>query len=385
MDAYIRNELSISSDLTLDEAATHSVKLLTWLLDCQDEMQQEACTRQDQEREQQLQLQLTYTDIECMFKATLYLYECHARHGDELVDAVLQQCSSAQASIRRFYENCERDGGVQCIRELCASIVAGTRHGQTHAPLLYQMHKAYADVQPSWGIIKELDWSAIVAQRDRSNDTLDVATAAAAGEQLNTEVQQMRHLVRRIFRLANLEEIRTALERAMQLVGCELWLHLFREPKEGLLYTRCYILRQMICDMLTAGGSSSSSSGATSSAGFVHNIYKFVADETGAGAGNVSRFLRMLMHVRLAAALSNYVRCYWQQFVPHLQVDDDMQLDAEAPLAPVPLEQMLYLSHLLLTSKSPCRTQFYEELRQLPLALNKRLLEVLNKVAYVYS
>lgn len=381
MDAYIRNELSISSDLTLDQAATHAVKLLTWLLDCQDEMQ-----HKDQLKEQQLQLQLTHTDIECMFKATLYLHECHARHGDELVAAVLQQCSSAQASIRRFYDNRERDGGMQCIRELCASIVRGTQHGQTHAPLLYQMHKAYAEVQPSWGIIKELDWSAIVARKDRRNDTLDVATAAAAGEQLNTEVQQMRHLVRRIFRLANLEEIRTALERAMQLVGCELWLQLFREPKESLLYTRCYILRQMICDMLTtAEGSSSSSS--SSGAAFVHNIYKFVADETGAGAGagNVSRLLRMLMHVRLAAALSNYMRCYWQQFVPHLQMDDDMQLDAEAPLAPVPLEEMLYLSHLLLTPKSPCRSQFYEELRQLPLALHKRLLEVLNKVAYVYS
>lgn len=376
MDAYIRNELSISSDLTLDQAATHAVKLLTWLLDCQDEMQHEACnTRQDQ----QLQLQLTHTDIECMFKATLYLHECHARHGDELVAAVLQQCSSAQASIRRFYDNCERDGGMQCIRELCASIVSGTQHGQTHAPLLYQMHKAYAEVQPSWGIIKELDWSAIVARKDRGNDTLDVATAAAAGEQLNTEAQQMRHLVRRIFRLANLEEIRTALERAMQLVGCELWLQLFREPKESLLYTRCYILRQMICDMLTTAD------GSSSGAAFVHNIYKFVAEESGAGAGNVSRLLRMLMHVRLAAALCSYMRCYWQQFVPHLQVDDDMQLDAEAPLAPLPLEEMLYLSHLLLTVKSPCRSQFYEELRQLPLALHKRLLEVLNKVAYVYS
>lgn len=370
MDTYIRNELSINSDLTLDQATTHSAKLLTWLLDCQDEMH---LHRQDV---QDKQLQLSYMDIECMFKATLYLYECHTRYGDELVDAVVQQCNSAQAAIRSFFENSERDR-PQCIRELCSNIVNGTRNGHTHAPLLYQMHKYYADLQPCWSIIKELDWAAIVAQKE-TNDTFDVATAAAAGE-LNTEVQQMRTLVRRIFRLSNMEEIRIALERAMQLVGLELWLQLFREPKESLLYSRCYILRQMICDMLAAGCSEAS----TAVTGFIHNIYDFVADETGKGS-NVSRLLRMLMHVRLAAALGSYLRHYWTKYLPHLDVDD-MQLNADAPPAQLPLEEVFYLTHLLLTPKSPCRSQFYEELRQLPPTLNKILLETLNKVAYVYS
>lgn len=370
MDAYIRNELSINSDLTLDQATTHSAKLLAWLLDCQDEMHMHRQNVHDK------QLQFTYMDIECMFKATLYLYECHARYGDELVDAVLLQCNSAQTAIRRFYENSERDR-AQCIRELCANIVNGTRNGHTHASLLYQMHKVYAELQPCWSIIKELDWSTIVAQKE-TNDTFDMATAAAAGE-LNTEVQQMRTLVRRIFRLTNIEEIRTALERAMQLVGCELWLQLFREPKDSLLYTRCYILRQMICDMLAAGCSATSAA----VAGFIHNIYNFVAGETDRSS-NVSRLLRMLMHVRLAAAMVSYLRHYWAQYLPYLETDD-IQLNADAPLARLPLEEMLYLTHLLLTPKSPCRCQFYEELRRLPPPLHKLLLETLNKVAYVYS
>ncbi|KAH8396313.1 hypothetical protein KR222_008109 [Zaprionus bogoriensis] len=378
MDAYIRNELSISSDLTLDQAATHSAKLLTWLLDCQDEMQQQQQRHQKQLLKESEQLQLSYTDIECMFKATLYLCECHARHGDELVEAVLLQCSSAQEAMRRFYESCERDR-TQCIRELCAHIVHGTRNGHTHAALLYQLHKCCADLQPGWSIIKELDWSQLVehtAER-RPNDTLDVATAAAVGE-YSADALQMRTLVRRIFRLASKADMQTALERAMRHLSSELWLQLFREPRESLLYARCAILRQMICDTLAAGGCTAS---ASASAGFVHRLYAFVADD--ARSLNVSRLLRLLMHVRLAAALGSYMRGYWAQQLPRLQLAE-LQLTA-AEQALLPLEEMLYLTHLLLTPKSPCRAQLYEELRKLPPALLQRLLELLNKVAFVYS
>ncbi|KAL7744554.1 hypothetical protein ACLKA6_017072 [Drosophila palustris] len=360
MEAYIRKELSVSSDLTLEQAATHSAKLLIWLLDCQDQMQMQ----------QQKQLELSYTDIECMFKATLYLHECYARHGDELVEAVLMKFTFAQPAIRRYYENCERDR-EQCIRELCGQIINGTRNGHTHAPLLYQMHKAYVDVQPSWGIIKEINWAANVENKNKT-ETLDVATAT----ELNVDVQQMRTLVRRIFRLGTLKDMRIALERSMHHIGYEMWLQLFREPKESILYMRSYILRQMICDMLAEGLGGSSSA---ASARFVHNIYSFVASGK---SYNLSRLLRSLMHLRFADALASYLHSYWTQQLPHLHVDD-IQFTDEAPVVDLPLDEILFLTNLLLMPKSPCRSQFYGELRTLPL-LNK-LLEILNKVAYVYS
>lgn len=360
MDAYIRNELSVDSDLTLDQAATHSAKLIAWLLDCQDQMQ----------LGQPKYLELTHTDIECMFKATLYLHECHARHGDELVEAVLLQCPQAHAAIRGYYDKCETDR-EQCIKELCINIVNGTHNGHAHAPLLYHMHKTYAEVQPAWGIIKDLDWSAMAQKK--ANSTLDAATAAAAVE-MNVNVLQMRQLVRRIFRLATVDDIKIALKRAMRLISCELWLQLFREPKESILYTRCYVLRQMICDMLAEG------TACPASACFVQNIYHFVAN--GSSSSNVSRLFCWLMHARFAGALGSYLFGYWQQQLPHLRLDD-VQCTGDAPMAALPLDEMLYLTHLLLTTKSPCRSQFYGELQALPQL--GRLRELLNKVAYVYS
>ncbi|XP_034489979.1 uncharacterized protein LOC117793704 [Drosophila innubila] len=364
MEAYIRNELSVSSDTTLDQATMHSAKLLIWLLDCQDEMQM-----------QQQQLELNHTDIECMFKATLYLHECYARYGDELVEAVLLHFTYAQAAVRQFYESCERNR-EQCIKQLCGYIINGTRNGHTYAPLLYQMHKAYADVQPSWSVIKELNWSAFV--ENKNNETLDVATAT----ELNIDVLQMRTLVRRIFRLATVEDMRIALQRSMHHIGYELWLQLFREPKESILYMRCYLLRQMICDMLAEGISGSSDSMvASATARFVHNIYRFVANGK---SNNLSRLFRSLMHLRFANALGSYLHVYWTQHLLHLQLDD-IKLADEAPIVTVglSLDEMLFLTHLLLMPKSPCRTQFIGELRTLPLF--NRLLELLNKVAYVYS
>lgn len=364
MEVFIRNELSVSSDLTLEQATQHSAKLLSWLLDCQEQMQL---------IHQHNQLELNYTDIECMFKATLYLNECHARYGHELVEAVLEQFNNAQASIRRFYESCEGEeskGGEQCIKDLCGLIINGTRNGHTMVPLLFKMHKAYAEVQPAWGIIKYLNWSKIV-EDNKANDTLDVARTA----ELNIDGLQMQSLVRRIFRLANVDDMKIALKRAMNCINFELWLQLFREPKDSILYTRCYVLRQMICDMLQEGITSSSSSS------FVHHIYNFVTTGNSSSC-NISRLLRSLLHVRFANALGSYFVAYWTQQLPHLQLDD-LQFSEEAPIVDLPLDEILYLTHLLLTPKSPCRSQFYAELKTLPLF--NRMLEILNKVAYVYS
>ncbi|KAH8290088.1 hypothetical protein KR044_013113 [Drosophila immigrans] len=355
MEVYIRNELSVSSDLTLEQAATQSVKLLQWLLDIQEQMQQQ----------QETQLELCYADIECMFKACLYLFECHSRHGDELVEAVLQQFNYAQAAVRRFYEQSEADR-TQCIKELCVGIVNGTCNGHQWAPMLQQMHKACAEVQPAWSCIKELDWSAMMLEK--KNETLDVASV-----EFNTDVLHMRTFVRRIFQLPNLEQIKTALERGMQQLDTELWLQLFREPKESILYTRCQLLRQLICDLLAEGLATAAT------ACFMHNIYSFVAD---GNSSSVARLLRCLMHVRFASALGSYLVAYWTQQLPHLLVDE-LQLLDEAPVVRVPLEEMLFLTHLLLSPKSPCRAQFFGALRPLPLL--PRLLHILNKVAYVYS
>ncbi|XP_017872588.1 PREDICTED: uncharacterized protein LOC108620200 [Drosophila arizonae] len=360
MDVYIRNELTVDSDLTLDQAAQHSVKLILWLLDCQEQMQVG----------QPKHLELSHTDIECMFKATLYLFECHAQYGDKLVEAVLMQCIQAHAIIRRFYNNIETDR-KQCIQELCANIINGTRNGHTHAPLLYQMHKAYAELQPEWSIIKDMDWSAMARNRD-NNATLDAATAM----ELNVHTLQMRQLVRRICRLSTMQDIKIALARSMQLIrNCDLWLQLFREPKESLLYTRCYMLRQMICDMLNEGGTACSASVC-----FVHNIYNFVASDN--CSGNLSRLYCWLMHLRFAGALGSYLQDYWQhqRVLQHLQLDD-----MQCSTMELPLEEMLYLTHLLLKPKSPCRSQFYAQLKSLPSPVLAQLTDLLNKVAYVYS
>ncbi|KAH8400293.1 hypothetical protein KR215_009984 [Drosophila sulfurigaster] len=357
MEAYIRNELSVSSDLTLDEAATHSVKLLQWLLDVEDQMQE-------------TQLELCYADIECMFKAMLYLFECHTRHGDELVDAVLQQCNDS-APARSFYANSETDR-AQCIQALCVRIVNGTREGHKWAPILHHMHKAYADVQPGWSSIKELNWPLALEESNKRNQTLDVANM-----DLNMDVLRMRALVRRIFRLPSVQQMQTALERGMQQLDTELWLQLFREPKQSIVYTRCRLLRQLVCDLLAEGVTNAN----PATASFMHNIYSFVAE---GNTTNVARLLRSLMHVRFASGLSSYLLAYWTQQLPYLQLDDDMQLAEEAPVLPaVPLEEMLYLTHLLLSPKSPCRAQFYGALRSLPML--QRLRDLLNKVAYGYS
>lgn len=358
----MRNELTVDSELTLDQAVHHSTKLIVWLLDCLEQMQVE----------QPKHLELSHTDIECMFKATLYLFECHAQYGDKLVEAVLLQCIQAHAIIRRFYNNLEADR-TQCIQELCANIINGTRNGHTHAPLLYQMHKAYAELQPAWSTIKDMDWSAMA--RNRANNTTLNAATAATSIGLNVHTLQMRQLVRRICRLTTMQDIKIALARSMQLIrSCDLWLQLFREPKESLLYTRCYMLRQMICDMLNEGKTACSASVC-----FVHHIYEFVAS---GNCSNLSRLYCWLMHARFATAVGSYLHDYWQQQqVLQLLQQDDIPCSTME----LPLDEMIYLTHLLLKPKSPCRSQFYAKLKSLPSPVLAQLMDLLNKVAYVYS
>ncbi|EDV91741.1 uncharacterized protein LOC6566323 [Drosophila grimshawi] len=362
MDAYIRNELSVDGNLTLEQAAMHSAKLIAWLLDCQDQMM-----GQKEERDQ---LVLNYLDVECMFKATLYLHECYAQLGDQLVKAVLLQSTQAHAVIRRYYDMDRR----QCIRAMCANIINGTLNGHTLAPLLYKMHKAYAQLQPAWDIIKDLDWSELSRDKEEEYSRLNVAAM-----ELNIDVLQMHQLVRRIFRLATVEHIKIALKRAMTLISSDLWLHLFRESKESILYTRCYLLRHMICDMLIEVQVEMEDTACSS---FVQNIYQFVVFAN--SGSNLSRLFCWLRHVRFASALGSYFHAYWLQQLPHLQVDD-IQCAPEAPLVSLPLDEILYLTHLLLAPKSPCRSRFYQQLQTLPAPHLNRLMQLLNKVAYVYS
>ncbi|XP_034124743.1 uncharacterized protein LOC117581538 [Drosophila guanche] len=343
MDAFIRKELIINAGTSLENVAPHCIKLLAWLLDCQVEIQT-----------QQKLLKLTPNLIESMMKATMYLFECHERFGE----ALAERCNS-----HSFYASsstlAERK---QSIKELCAGIVK-TRKGEAHAALLHMMHKPFADVQPAWNVIRELDWAAM-----RQPAAFDPS------QMLSTDLLQMRRLVKRICRLSTLQKMETALHRALELVGFSVWLCLFREPRHSNIHADCHLLRHMICDMLAEGTGPCYR--------FLHNMYLFVANPA-----NESRFWACLDHARLPGSLIAYLIGYWNIHMPYLD-QDDMQITADAPptvsvCPPLPLVEVTFLTHLLLTTRSPCREQFYLQLR--PLAMTSQLMELLNKVAFVYS
>ncbi|XP_001355685.2 uncharacterized protein [Drosophila pseudoobscura] len=345
MDAFIRKELILNAGTSLENVAPHCIKLLDWLLDCQVEIQL-----------QQKLLKLTPNLIESMMKATMYLFECHDRFGE----ALAERCNS-----HSFYATCsslaERK---QSIKELCAGIVS-TRKGEAHAALLHLMHKPFADVQPAWSVIRELDWAAL-----RQPAAFDPA------QMISTDLLQMRRLVKRICRLSTLQKMETALHRALKLVGFSVWLCLFREPRHSNIHSDCHLLRHMICDMLAE------SQPAAPCCDFLHNMYLFLENPS-----NEPRFWACLDHARLSGSLIAYLIGYWNRHMPYLD-QDDMQITADAPptvtVCPaLPLDEVTFLTHLLLTPRSPCREQFHLQLRSHSMA--SQLMELLNKVAFVYS
>ncbi|KAH8338015.1 hypothetical protein KR059_002865 [Drosophila kikkawai] len=340
MDLFIRKELVLASGTQLEDVVPHCLKLLAWLRACQEEM-----------LSQHRRLRLSQSLVESMVKATLYLFECHDRFGE----ALAERCDS-----HGFFG----DKRQECIRELCAGIV-NTRRGEEHAPLLHLMHKALAEIQPAWSVIRDLDWTQM-----RHSEAL------TSEDMVSVDLQQMRRLVKRIGRLASLQDMETALQRSLQLVGFQVWLHLFREPRESGIHLDCHLLRHMICDTLTEGTSSACAS-------FLHNIFTFVALPA-----NEMRFWACLEHGRLASSLIAYLIGYWSRQLPYLDLEE-MQLTPEAPVlqtAQLPVNEATYVTHLMLAPCSPCRQQFRQQLRPLlPTAAGGQLLQLLNKVAYVYS
>ncbi|KAH8367695.1 hypothetical protein KR084_001712 [Drosophila pseudotakahashii] len=345
MDLFIRKELVLAKETGLEDVAPHCLKLLTWLHGCQEEM-----------RSQHRHLRLSQSLIESLLKAHLYLFECYDRFGESLAD----RCDS-----NGFFAGCSGlEDRRQCVRELCTSIV-NTRRGEAHAPLLHLMHRTLAEIQPAWSVIRDLDWTEI-----RQSEALSYS------DLISPDLQQMRRLVKRIGRLSSLQHMETALRRAMQLVGFQVWLHLFQESRDSDIHSDCHLMRHMICDTLKEGGSPACS-------GFLHNIYLFISQPA-----KEMRFCACLEHVRLAGSLITYLIGYWSRHLPFLDLDE-MQLTAEAPAMAVtqlPLNEAIFVTHLMLTTGSSCRRQFVQQLRtHLSAQLFAQLLELLNKVAYVFS
>ncbi|KAH8244764.1 hypothetical protein KR038_010827 [Drosophila bunnanda] len=340
MDLYIREELILTSSTGLENVVPHCLKLLAWLRACQEEM-----------LSQHRRMRLSQSLVESMVKATLYLFECYDRFGKELAE----RCDS-----HGFFG----DTPQEYIRELCSSIVK-TRRGEEYAPLLHMMHKALAEIQPAWSVIRDLDWTQMRHSEALTGDDL-----------ISVDLQQMRRLVKRIGRLASLQDMEKALQRSLQLMGFHVWLHLFREPRDSAIHLDCRLLRHMICDTLTEGTSSACAS-------FLHNIFIFVALPA-----NEMRFWACLEHGRLADSLIAYLIGYWSRQLPYLDLEE-MQLTPEAPAlqtAKLPVNEATYVTHLMLAPCSPCRQQFRQQLRPLlSTAAGSQLLQLLNKVAYVYS
>nr|XP_016942053.1 uncharacterized protein LOC108018961 [Drosophila suzukii] len=345
MDLFITKELVLTKETGLEDVAPLCLKLLTWLRGCQEEMHSE-----------HRHLRLSQSVVESLLKAHLYLFECYDRFGEPLAD----RCDSSG-----FFAGCSSlEARRQCIRELCKSIV-NTKRGEAHAPLLYLMHRTFAEIQPAWSVIRDLDWS-----------ELRRSEALSCSDFISPDLQQMRRLVKRIGRLSSLRDMETALQRAMELVGFPVWLHLFQESRHSDIHSDCHLLRNMICDTVTEGASPACS-------GFLHNVYLFVLPPA-----NVLRFRAGLEHVRLASSLIAYLTGHWSRHLPYLDLDE-MQLTAEAPamaVAQLPLNEATYVTHLMLAPASPCRRQFAQQLRTLLSAQTfAQLLELLNKVAFVFS
>ncbi|XP_016962978.1 uncharacterized protein LOC108033225 [Drosophila biarmipes] len=345
MDLFIRKELVLAKETGLEDVAPLCLKLLAWLRGCQEEMHSE-----------HRHLQLSQSLVESLLKAHLYLFECYDRFGESLAD----RCDASG-----FFAGCSGlEARRQCIRELCTAIV-NTKRGEVHAPLLYLMHRTFSEIQPAWSVIRDLDWSEI-----RQSEAL------SCSDFINPDLQQMRRLVRRIGRLSSLRDMETALRRSMELVGFQVWLHLFQESRDSEIHSECHLIRHMICDTVTEGGSPACS-------GFLHNIYLFVLQPA-----NKLRFWAGLEHVRLASSLIAYLISHWSRHLPYLDLDD-MQLTAEAPAmtgAQLPLNEVTYVTHLMLDPDCPSRRQFAQQLRNLLSAQSfAQLLELLNKVAFVFS
>eukprot|EP00099_Drosophila_melanogaster_P017146 NP_573060.1 uncharacterized protein Dmel_CG8191 [Drosophila melanogaster] len=345
MDLFIRKELSLSTSSVLEDVAPHCLKLLTWLHDCQEEMHSE-----------HRHLRLSQSVVESLLKAHLYLFECYDRFGQSLAE---------RCDCRGFFASCSAlVDRRKCIRELCTTIV-NTRKGETHAPLLHLSHRTLAEIQPAWSEIGDLDWSAI-----RQSDAL------SSSDFINPDLQQMRRLVKRIGRLSSLEDMQTAIKRSMELIEYQVWLQLFREPKDSEIHKDCYLMRHMICDTLSEGGS-------TACTGFLHNIFLFVSQ-----SANEMRFWASMEHVRLAGSLIAYLIDHWNRHLPYLDLDE-MQLTADAPVTAVsqlPVNEATYITYLMLATGSICRRQFAQQLRaQLPPNSWTHLLELLNKVAFVFT
>lgn len=344
MDLFIRKELILASGTGLEDVVPHCLKLLAWLRTCQEEMQS-----------QHRRLRLSQSLVESMVKATLYLFECHDRFGE----ALAERCDSHGF----FASSSTSDERRQCIREMCTSIV-NTRRGEEHAPLLHLMHKTLVEIQPAWSVIRDLDWTQMRHSEALTSEDL-----------VSADLQQMRRLVKRIGRLPSLKDMETALQRSLQLMGFQVWLHLFREPRESAIHLDCHLLRHMICDTLAEGTSTACSS-------FLHNIFTFVSLPA-----NEMRFWACLEHGRLAGSLITYLIGYWSRHLPYLDLEE-MQLTPEAPAiqSQLPVNEATYVTHLMLAPCSPCRQQFHQQLRPLlPTAAGGQLLQLLNKVAYVYS
>ncbi|XP_043657738.1 uncharacterized protein LOC122622975 [Drosophila teissieri] len=345
MDLFIRKELTLSTSTVLEDVEPHCFKLLTWLHACKEEMHSE-----------HRHLRLNQSVVESLLKAHLYLFECYDRFGESLAE----RCDS-----RGFFAGCATlEDRRKCIRELCTTIV-NTRKGEAHAPMLYLSHRTFAEIQPAWSGISDLEWSEI-----RESDAL------SSSDFINPDVQQMRRLVKRIGRLSSVEDMQTALKRSMELIGYQVWLQLFRESKDSDIHNDCKLMRNMICDTLTEGGS-------TACTGFLHNIFLFVSQPA-----NEMRFWASMEHARLAGSLIAYLIDHWNRHLPYLDMDE-MQLTSDAPItavAELPVNEATYITHLMLATGSICRRHFAQQLRaQLPANLWTHLLELLNKVAFVFS
>ncbi|XP_017113371.1 uncharacterized protein LOC108136573 [Drosophila elegans] len=347
MDLFISKELTLSSSTGLEDVAPHCLKLLTWLCSCQEEM-----------RSEHRHLRLSQSLIESLLKAHLYLFECYDRFGEPLAE----RCDSHGF----FAASSTPEERRQCIRELCTSIV-NTKKGETHAVVLHLMHRTFAEIQPAWSVIQDLDWSEI-----RRSDAL------TSSDFISLELQHMRRLVKRIGRLSSLQHMEIALQRALKLVGFQVWLHLFRESRDSDIHSDCHLLRHMICDTLMEARSPSSAC-----AGFLHNIYLFVSQP-----GSEVRFWACLEHKRLAGSLSAYLSGHWSRNLPFLNLDE-MQMSADAPAmdaSQLPLNEAIYVTHLMVATHSPCRLQFVQQLRTILSPSSwTQLLQLLNKVAFVFS
>ncbi|XP_033150326.1 uncharacterized protein LOC108605167 [Drosophila busckii] len=329
MDYYLRNNLNDQSVLQLEEAAKHNARLLPWLLQLLDQMQD------------QKYLELSASNVECMFKVAIYIAECHARHGEALTESMLLLVQHGHASIRSYYDQLERNR-QQCLDHLCSSIMNSTCNGHQHICLLYQLRKLWSSKQDEG---EKLDWSLLSNPR-KSEDSLQLT--------IELETQQMRQLVSRLYRLSTEDELRLALNRALELLPFQLWMELWREPVGSLMYERCLVLRHMICDMLEESTATSQR--------FVQAITAYLTEES--SSSNVYRFYRCMSQPRFVQALCSYCHVYWQ-------------------CETSPAQHMIYLTHLLLASKSPCRVQLFNKLRQLKNLPD--ILALLSKMAFIYN